>query len=65
MEVEITDEEAATVGLWVGRHVNQWGELAKPLLMAKGVSESKLSIGYPCQYWRSDERAATVFRFPD
>jgi hypothetical protein len=66
MRVKITDEEAASVGITIstpcdphvvdGETKPGWGELVKPLLRAKGVSEDLLQPG--------DMRCIPVFRHP-
>ncbi len=62
MRVKITDEEAATAGITTSTPCDPkdgkpgWGELVKPLLMAKGVPESFLQPG--------DMRCVPVFRHP-
>lgn len=42
--VELSDEEAESVGVRVG-DVNNWGEKIKPLLVAKGFPPEALFLG--------------------
>ena len=48
MKIKITDEEAATVGVYkdsTGDGPDGWGAKIRPLLIAKGVPEEYLEIG--------------------
>jgi len=42
--VELSDEEAASVGVRVG-DINNWGEKIAPLLIAKGFPKEALFLG--------------------
>lgn len=67
-KVEVTAAEAKAVGLeWDNphKHANKWGDLMRPILVAKGVPEHCLGSGATFLQDRDEQRKVVIYRFPD
>ena len=59
---EVTDAEAATVGVLPGEAPNVWGERLRPIMIAKGCPEDELWTGNPRLVLYRRERNLSIFR---